>query len=159
MTANTPDFLGSPEIPKKTYFSTPPPEPAKTAPSRWCRGAGCEGAAYVARRKRANTRKLSDLDAPGGPAGGSSPENFHVSRRSRRLRHRTRAPLMYSTAAPGVDFGVFSLFWRSTPRKLDILVIQLRRRSCFRHCQTLKKTREAPRCKNFLQIHFAQTLQ
>ena len=100
------DFLGNPEIPKKRTFPPPP-----NLPKRLIRGGVAGRGATVRRtlrdRKRTQTGKLSDFDAPDVPPGLSSPENFRVSRRSRRLPHRTRAPLMYSTAAPGVDFGVF----------------------------------------------------
>ena len=51
VTVLTPDFLGNPEIPKNVLYPPPLPEPAKTAHSGWCRGAGCDGAAYVARQK------------------------------------------------------------------------------------------------------------
>ena len=105
VTVLTPDFFGNPEIPKNVLC--PPPN----LPKRLIRGGVAGRGATVRRtlrgRKRTKTGKLSDFDAPDVPPGLSSPENFHVSRRSRRLPHRTRAPLMYSTAAPGVDFGVF----------------------------------------------------
>ena len=107
VTVLTPNFLGNPEIPEKRTLPPPPPN----LPKRLIRGGGAGRGATVRRmlrdKKRTKTGKLSDLDAPGGPPGPSSPENFCVSRRSRRLPHRTRAPLMYSTAAPGKDFGVF----------------------------------------------------
>ena len=104
-----PGFSREPRNTEKTYF-TPPPN----LPKRLIRGGVAGRGATVRRtlrdRKRTQTGKLSDFDAPDVPPGLSSPENFRVSRRSRRLPHRTRAPLMYSTAAPGVDFGVFLKF-------------------------------------------------
>ena len=106
VTVTTPDFLGNPEIPKKIVLYPPP-----NLPKRLIRGGVAGRGATVRRtlrnRKRTQTGKLSDFDAPDVPPGLSSPENFRVSRRSRRLPHRTRAPLMYSTAAPGVDSGFF----------------------------------------------------
>ena len=104
-----PGFFREPRNTKKTYF-TPPPN----LPKRLIRGGVAGRGATVRRtlrdRKRTKTGKLSDFDAPDVPPGLSSPENFRVSRRFRRLPHRTRAPLMYSTAAPGVDFGAFLKF-------------------------------------------------
>ena len=109
VTVFTPNFLGNPEIPKNLLYPPPP-----NLPKRLLRGGGAGRGATVRRmlrdRKRTKTGKLSDLDAPGGPPGSSSPENVCVSRRSSRLPHRTRASLMYSTAAPGVDFGFFLFF-------------------------------------------------
>ena len=63
VTVLTPDFLGNPEIPKKRTFP-PPPEPAKTAHSGWCRGAGCDGAAYVARQKTHEDGETVGLRCP-----------------------------------------------------------------------------------------------
>ena len=104
-----PEFSREPRNTEKRALPPPP-----NLPKRLIRGGGAGRGATVRRmlrdRKRTKTWKLSDLDAPGGPPGPSSPENFCVSRRSRRLPHRTRASLMYSTAAPGVDFGVFLKF-------------------------------------------------
>ena len=106
VTVTTPDFFGNPEIPNKRPFPPPP-----NLPKRLIRGGVAGRGATVRRtlrdRKRTKTGKLSDFDAPDVPPGLSSPENFRVSRRFRRLPHRTRVPLMYSTAAPGVDFGGF----------------------------------------------------
>ena len=107
-----PEFSREPRNTQKTYFAPPP-----NLPKRLIRGGVAGRGATVRRtlrdRKRTKTGKMSDFDAPGGPPGLSSPENFRVSRRFRRLRHRTRAPLMYSTAAPGEDFGVFLKFQAS----------------------------------------------
>ena len=108
MTVLTPNFLGNPEIRKKR--TVPPPN----LPKLLIRGGGAGRGATVRRglrdKKRTNMGKLPHLDAPGGPPGLSSSENFRVSRRFRRLPHGTRAPLMYSIAAPGVDFDVFLRF-------------------------------------------------
>ena len=109
VTVTTPDFFGNPEIPKNVLYPPPP-----NLPKRLIRG-GVAGRGATVRptlrdRKRTKTGKLSGFDAPDVPPGLSSPENFRVSRRSRRVPHQTRAPLMYSTAAPGVGFGVFSKF-------------------------------------------------
>ena len=95
-----PEFSREPRNTKKTYFTpTPPPN----LPKRLIRGGGAGRGATVRRtlrdREHTKTGKLSDFDAPGGPPGLSSPEKFRVSRRSRRLPHRTRAPLMYRTWA------------------------------------------------------------
>ena len=101
-----PEFSREPRNTQKNVLCPPP-----NLPKRLIRGGGAGRGAMVRRtlrdRKRTKTGKLSDFDAPDVPPGLSSPENFRVSRRFRRLPHRTRAPLMYSTAAPGVDFGVF----------------------------------------------------
>ena len=61
MTVLTPNFLGNPEILKKTYF-TPPPN----LPKRLIRGGGAGRGATVRRRlrnkKRTNMGKLPHLD-------------------------------------------------------------------------------------------------
>ena len=101
-----PEFSREPRNTQKTYFAPP-----LNLPKRLIWGGGAGRGATVRRtlrdRKRTQTGKLSDFDAPDVPPGLSSPENFRVSRRFRRLPHRTRASLMYSTAAPGVDFVFF----------------------------------------------------
>ena len=45
------------------------------------------------------------------------------------------------------------------PTKLDNLLIQKRHGGCFRDCKTHDRTGDLPGSKNFLHIHFAQSLQ
>ena len=108
-----PGFFREPRNTKKNVLYPPPPNLPKLLIRGGVAGRGATVRRTLRDRKRTKTGKLSDFDAPGGPPGLSSPENVRVSRRSRRLPHRTRVALMYSTAAPGVDFGVFLKFQTS----------------------------------------------
>ena len=85
VTVLTPDFLGNPEIPKKTYFTPLPPNLPKQLIRGGVAGRGATVRRTLRDRKRTKTGKLSGFDAPDVPPGLSSPENFHISRRSRRV--------------------------------------------------------------------------
>ena len=149
------DFLGNPEIPKNGDRPPPPKQPKMTLSGGW-RGRGAhdiEGTSARAREKR-ETKRATRARVEQREVRGAFCSAFLARARADSVGGGapacTSQPRLASIWAVPLLFG---------PTKLDKLWIQKRHGRCFRDCRTRDRTGELPGSKNFLHIHFAQSLQ